>query len=133
MKAITLHQPWASLVAVGAMAVETRPWTSRYRGPLAIHAAKKPVLVDDTYYRSVLASAGLNPDELPLGAILATCRLMECEKITRADIPCYPAYAFGNFNPGWYAWKLTDIQALTDPIPARGHRGLWDWPISKIQ
>ncbi len=40
MKALTLTQPWAHLVAVGAKRVETRSWPTPYRGPLAIHAAQ---------------------------------------------------------------------------------------------
>lgn len=40
MKALSLTQPWASLVAVGAKRIETRSWRTSYRGPLAIHAAK---------------------------------------------------------------------------------------------
>src|SRR5574343_1234835 len=40
MKAITLHQPWATLVAIGAKRIETRSWSTNYRGPIAIHAAK---------------------------------------------------------------------------------------------
>ena len=43
MKALTLHQPWASLIAIGAKKIETRSWATSYRGPLAIHAAvRKP-------------------------------------------------------------------------------------------
>lgn len=42
MKAITLHQPWASLVVVGAKTVETRSWATSYRGPLVVHAGKRP-------------------------------------------------------------------------------------------
>lgn len=38
MKALTLHQPWATLVAIGAKTVETRGWATKHRGPLAIHA-----------------------------------------------------------------------------------------------
>lgn len=45
MKALTLYQPWASLIALGVKTVETRPWATKYRGPLAIHAGKvKPSL-----------------------------------------------------------------------------------------
>jgi activating signal cointegrator 1 len=39
MKVLTLHQPWASLVALGVKTIETRSWSTKYRGPLAIHAA----------------------------------------------------------------------------------------------
>lgn len=39
-KILTLSQPYASLVALGAKRIETRSWRTSYRGPLAIHAAK---------------------------------------------------------------------------------------------
>lgn len=39
IRALTLHQPWASLVAWGVKHYETRPRPLSYRGPLAIHAA----------------------------------------------------------------------------------------------
>lgn len=127
MKAITLHQPWASLVAMGAKTIETRPYSSKYRGPLAIHASKKPIATDDPYYRSVLRSAGLNLETLPRGAVVATCRLIDCEKITEAHTPCYPEYAFSNYVAGWYAWRLSDARTLALPVPARGRRGVWNW------
>lgn len=43
MKALTVYQPWASLLACGAKQYETRSWATKYRGPIVIHAAtKKP-------------------------------------------------------------------------------------------
>ena len=38
MKALTLHQPWATLIALGVKTIETRSWRTNYRGPIAIHA-----------------------------------------------------------------------------------------------
>ena len=46
VKAITIWQPWASLVAVGAKTMETRSWPTKYRGPIAIHAAQRPFNTD---------------------------------------------------------------------------------------
>lgn len=40
MKAITILQPWASLIACAAKQIETRSWVTQYRGPIAIHVAK---------------------------------------------------------------------------------------------
>lgn len=40
MRAITLMQPWASLIALGAKRYETRSWKTHYRGPLAIHSSR---------------------------------------------------------------------------------------------
>lgn len=42
MKVLSLHQPWASLVACGYKRIETRSWSTRHRGPLAIHATRQP-------------------------------------------------------------------------------------------
>lgn len=41
IKALTIRQPWAQLIALGVKTIETRSWSTRYRGPLAIHAAAK--------------------------------------------------------------------------------------------
>ncbi len=41
MKALSLHQPWASLIAEGVKTIETRSWATKYRGPLGIHASKR--------------------------------------------------------------------------------------------
>ncbi len=77
MKAITLWQPWASLIAIGAKKIETRSWATKYRGPLAIHAAikavEKPLYIDQRFIR-LLQNAGYNkPDDLLKGYIVATC------------------------------------------------------------
>ena len=40
MKALSITQPWATLIAIGAKTIETRSWSTLYRGDLAIHAAK---------------------------------------------------------------------------------------------
>jgi hypothetical protein len=53
MKALTLHQPWATLIALGAKQYETRSWGTDYRGPLAIHAGKNTEALEEmaAYYR----------------------------------------------------------------------------------
>jgi len=85
MKAITLTQPFASLVACGAKKIETRNWQVSYRGPLAIHAAKGfPWEYHQLCFTEPFLSAlGLPPlglvmlqKLLPLGAVVATCELV---------------------------------------------------------
>lgn len=46
-KTITLWQPYATLVATGIKQYETRSWPTNYRGPLLIHAAKRPMGADE--------------------------------------------------------------------------------------
>ncbi len=101
MRALTLHQPWASLIALGVKTIETRSWSTSYRGPLAIHAGKSvkrnyfPV-GDWTFHADgddgpELRRVGsvrdgvLVPDRYerglahpgPLGAVVATCTLVD--------------------------------------------------------
>ena len=94
MKAITVWQPWASLWACGAKQFETRPWATKYRGPIAIHAAAmNPFKViqnlnDDTIaaMKASLRTLGLLPRNgdfryLPCGAVIATAELVGCHKM----------------------------------------------------
>lgn len=127
MRAITLEQPFASLVSIGAKTIETRSWSTAYRGPLAIHSAKTFIPVTDSYCRSLLILAGLDCEQLPLGKIIVIARLAGCKKVIAPEIPCYPQLAFSNFTPGRYALELADIKPLPKPVPADGGQGLWDW------
>lgn len=167
MRCLTLTQPYASLIAIGAKTIETRSWSTSYRGPLAIHAAKGlgPVggedglmdLLKTEPFKSALGdlirtgdrangSPWAKPDwitnaRLPFGAIVAVCELKDCRPTAgrRGEQGTGPKYAdwvhdltdqeraFGDYSPGRYAWLLSDIRALPEPIPARGAQGLWAW------
>jgi hypothetical protein len=146
VKALTLTQPWASLVALGAKRIETRSWWTRYRGPLAIHAAKgfpngagaRSICMKQPF-RHTLLEAGYHLGEmhtLPLGVVVATCRLADCIRLGNSDrqfnaiLDHYGAHHeddFGDYTPGRYAWILADVCRLPEPIPARGFQGLWEW------
>jgi activating signal cointegrator 1 len=139
MKAITLTQPWATLVAIGAKQIETRSWTTTYRGQLAIHAAKgfpeyaqavclqepfRTVLMEQTNIKIIWSRINKRTD-FPLGAIVATCELVAIKPahaISISDQEC----AFGDYSFGRYAWMFVNIQALPEPIPMRGMLGIWE-------
>ncbi len=162
MIALTLTQPWATLVTIGAKRIETRSWSTSYRGPLAIHAAKTfpktaRLLCHDRPFSTALAPHGFYAHNLPLGAVVATCRLVGVFPISdhershqlpvqQADAPLMvslseelpapewvtippaePERSFGDYAPGRFAWVLDDIMPLPRPIPARGALGLWKW------
>lgn len=134
MRTITLTQPWASLVAIGAKTIETRNWYTPHRGPLAIHAAKgypdwAAAFTDDLEHVSA-EEYGFELPLLPFGEIVAICRLVDCLPTNRPDrIPGLTSQErdFGDFTHGRFAWVLADIEALPRSIPARGALGLWDW------
>ena len=74
---LSLHQPWATAIADGHKRIETRSWWTAYRGPIAIHAAKR----NDAWFERILRKDhGLltATPELPLGAIVATATLIDC-------------------------------------------------------
>ncbi len=135
IKAITLWQPYASLVAKGAKQIETRSWATKYRGPLAIHAAKKHValipgnITASRIIQGVIHSQGISISKLPRGMVIATCNLVECVLITQefsANLTDQEL-AFGDYSPGRYAWILEDVLQLEEPVQATGKQGLWNW------
>lgn len=97
LKALTLTQPWATLVALGQKRIETRSWSTPYRGLIAIHAAKgfprwametcdEPPFYEVLTKHGILWPAGdptLTPyaseryAAFPLGAIVAIARLVD--------------------------------------------------------
>jgi activating signal cointegrator 1 len=127
MKALTLTQPWASLVAIGAKRIETRSWYTAYRGPLAIHAAKGfPAWAKE--FAEVERALGRVPGRIPLACIVATARLVRVRK-TQDIEPTISAVErhYGDYSWGRFAWILEDVVALPEPIYAKGALGLWNW------
>lgn len=157
MRAISLWQPWATAVALGSKRIETRHWSTNYRGPLAIHAAKRCVksemwdIAKQRQWRAALAPFFTNPAAdlcwhlaLPFGAIVAVCELTSCVPVEALnsnylDKPQMPAGAthdsqhwcerdMGNYEPGRYGWVLTNIRPLVRPIRYKGRQGFFDVP-----
>lgn len=136
MKAITIWQPWASLVAIGAKKIETRSWATKYRGLLAIHAAAKTpgnciVACHHEPFATVLKNAGFFKGDtvyLPCGVVIATCNLVDCVPITPEFVATLSEQerTFGNYTPGRYAWILADVRRLDKPIPMNGRQRLWE-------
>ncbi len=140
MKAITLWQPWATLVAIGAKRIETRSWRPAGDGCLwlAIHAAslkstpaKARYLADREPFRTALAAAGHHTEEmfdLPFGCIVAVARVAGYVYCSGQSIwPQEPERSFGDYTRDRWAWVFDEVRRLPVPIPARGHQGLWEW------
>ncbi len=142
MKAITLHQPWASLIACGLKTIETRDW----RPPravigerIAIHAAKR--LPDSWEWNDDIRLAVEHWDDIPLGVVIATALLVDARQVgfqtytgkVLASSPSYTGWVepgpYGDFSEGRWLWFLDDIRPLDPPIPARGRQRLWEWDV----
>lgn len=141
--ALTLHQPYASLIAAGVKRYETRHWRPLSMPPgsiLMIHAGKVnnrqvrdaakflrarfPVEVDKAF--------DLFPERraprLPLGEIVCAVRYKGYYKVEDIrDTLSESERAFGNYADGRYAWELELLKVAHPPIPAVGKQSLWMW------
>ncbi len=150
MKALTLWQPWATLVAMEAKKIETRCWKTSYRGLIAIHSAMRvpPKWLGASSrtdpFRDELADlfcvrrdrddrAGKHVDDilrgLPMGKIVCIVRLTGIEETNSmmAEMLTERERLFGNYEEGRYAWHLEMVEVIEPPIPAKGNRMLWNW------
>ena len=150
MKVISLSQPWATCVVIGAKRYETRSWRTNYRGPLLIHAAKRyPSDAKHFAFRLFFDSGDGNKsllqnhhpllhegflkalvyaEHLPTGAIIGKVKLIDCIP-TESVRDCLSAQEklLGNYEDGRWAWKLENYEMFDKPVPAKGALGLWDW------
>lgn len=136
MKVISVIQPFATLLAIGAKKNETRGkgWKYKHLGEVAIHSSKNfPMgyrkLCEKEPFKSVLAAAGYNEDNLPLGKIIAVGDLVKRIEMTPDFIDSLSEQekAFGWYEPGRVALRFENMRLLPEPIPAKGQLGLWNW------
>lgn len=124
MKAISLWQPFASAIPLGLKRIETRHWTTNYRGELAIHASKK----DTTELRAVAYLGGMPARDLPFGYVVAIVTLVDvlptellAGALSEAEIH------FGDYRPGRFGWILHNVRPVK-PFPFKGGQGFFNIP-----
>ncbi len=133
MKALTLTEPWATLVMLGAKRYETRSWNTTYRGQLIIHAAKgfpkwAKALVNDEPFKPALEGYGVNRP-FKLGCVLGTVELVDTFPTTdfRLSSLTDQEVEFGDYGDGRHAWQLDNPIWLPEPVPYKGALGLWEY------
>lgn len=117
MKALTICQPYAELIARGEKVIENRTWPTSFRGQFFIHAGKSREWMDDG-----------DEDDYPgmvFGALIATARLVDCVRF--ADLP--PHLKNHEHANGPWCWVLDRVNRI-EPIRFRGAQGLFDVPAS---
>ena len=129
MKALTISQPYASLIASGEKWVENRTWPTDYRGLLAIHAGKGTQYLD---------KHDLN--EYPTGCVIAVAKLIDCLErrfihpgdlrlITGTSakaLRTYGGVASHQHTEGPWCWVFDTVFEIKH-VPVRGAQGLWEW------
>ena len=149
--ALTVWQPGATLITVGAKPFEFRHWAAPRRlwgQRIAIHAGSRPMkrveilhlcerLYDPAHVtglrasiaRGVLDIALDDTGAFPLASVLCIATLGEPirnEALAEAlgGGLCHDSTRDEHTNWGW---PLTDIERLEPFVPARGHQGFWNW------
>ncbi|MCG6115056.1 MAG: ASCH domain-containing protein [Mesorhizobium sp.] len=151
MKALTIWQPWASLIMAGAKPYEFRGWPAprSLRGQrIAIHAGARPVRKAEvadlimslrsaeawtTALRPeialpILERAYSRPGALPLASILGTAILGEPRRASEIveEFGARLNDSDRDQHSNW-AWPLTEIEPLEPFQPAKGAQGFWEW------
>ena len=134
--AISLWQPWASLMWVGAKKIETRSWKPPRTGIfLAIHAAKRwqrdeQLLLGqrrifnalEPYYRTSAPVV----DWLPRGCFGAIVYLERWfDTNYEAPAESEDEYWFGDYSRNRFGWVCPRVWRFPEPLPAIGRQGFW--------
>jgi phage N-6-adenine-methyltransferase len=138
LKAISLWQPWASLIPLGLKHYETRSWKTNYRGKLLICSTAKSTKTQYQQYLKICNEVELpewNETNFPHGCAIAICDLVDCIEMTpefiaqqsQTEILC------GDWQVGRYAWKLKNIQPITEPFAVKGKQGLFNIPSTNFE
>lgn len=154
MKALTVWQPWASLIMIGAKPYEFRRWDYRARERalegqrIVIYAGARPVKlgeVEDIIARMEDRLSSLRSEiAMPLLERLRSAYkgrgVLELSTGLGTAILSTPKHVSALFSSPadsdridhhMWAWPLTDIRLFPAPIPTRGMQGFWTWPYAE--
>ncbi|TXH11285.1 MAG: ASCH domain-containing protein [Hyphomicrobiaceae bacterium] len=130
MQAITVHQPYAHLIATGEKLVENRKWYTKHRGWLAIHAGvtRERLELDEG---GLVDASGVPVEEMAFGAVVCVANMVDCVRSTdiqsgRLDVK-YPELKGHVHVEGPWCWVLQDVRRLKVPYQCKGRQGFWTW------
>lgn len=149
MKAITVKQPWASLIVHGIKDIENRTWRTNFRGRALIHAAGsrgKKFKIDLTDDQMKFAFPVVTKEcmfgNFPFGAIIGSVEIMDCvvnhpsiwaEKTEEYTIGINPrVHERITGRKVIYNWVLANPVLFPESIPCKGKLSLWEYPNIQI-
>lgn len=134
MKAISVKQPWASLIARGSKTVEVRTWATKYRGPLLIVAGLQPDnnIMKKTAKSNATGAVWLNdlyPENklsgwYPLGAAVCVVNIVGCEPFSNEKHAEGAAFE-SDFAEKLFAWLLSNPQPV-QPFKIKGKLNFYE-------
>lgn len=146
LRAISLTQPWASLMAIGVKRNETRSWANNYKGDIAICATKEfwRDRVPD-YASNALVWLWVHRDKfppandvqelynhLPFGKVVCVVEKTGCISTNddNGDDRSLNAMELelGDYSRNRFYYPTQNCRRLTTPIAVRGAQGLFSLP-----
>lgn len=126
MKAITIKQPWASLIVHGIKDIENRTWRTNFRGRVLIHSSEKGdrakygCLQSEQRQKVLYTPIGsVNFNDLPFGSIIGSVEIVDC-------VQNHPSIWA---EKGVYNWVLANPILYEKPIEnVKGKLSFWDYP-----
>lgn len=118
MKALSIRQPYAWLIANGFKDVENRTWRTDFRGQVLIHAGKTYPKRDHADDHEVYLEAGFPTiRESMIGGIVGVARVVSC--VTSSS---------SKWWIGPVGFLMADAQPLRRLVPCKGELGFFDVP-----
>ncbi|MCY4428902.1 MAG: ASCH domain-containing protein [Rhodospirillales bacterium] len=149
MRAITLHEPWATMIADGTKTYETRHWappSTLYGRRIAIHAGRTVDVDAVDLFDYDLGAMYENAGKFACTAVLSHAFRVKSYKllvrrhrrhyvVTTGEVrggvevpPTMTADRYGDWSKGRWIWALIDVRALDERIPCHGQQGFWNVP-----
>lgn len=127
MKAITVKQPWASLIIQGIKDIENRTWQTKYRGRVLIHAGMAKAnfnfsLSQNQRLNELNLRRWYDSDQIK-GKIIGSVEIIDCVKNHPSIWAERHSPPFKPFN-----WVLAYPIIFPEPIPIKGKLSFWDYP-----
>ena len=126
MKALSIHQPWAWAILQAGKTVENRTWSTKYRGPILVHASKSRASYDREKTLDWKARYGVDLppwEELVTGAVVGVVDVVDCVSPTSSR-----AIRLNPWTEGPVCWVLAKPRLLAKPVPFRGAQRLFEVP-----
>ena len=130
MKALTIHEPFATLIMQGIKRVENRSWFTGSTGDLIIHAGASDEFIKPWIWKSL--ELGPLPEQLNPRMVLGIVKVVDCVKIVGEQgqrMPVEEKHKWVESHPyafGPYCWILEDVRVLEKPFRWKGQQKLWD-------
>ena len=117
--AITIKQPWATLIVLGIKDIENRTWSTKFRGPVLIHASKRKEdeewnsAKDLIQLRKITITEKMKWRDYPSGGVIGVAEIVDCVHASASP---------------WFVGEFGFVLANARPLPfhaCRGALGFW--------